>query len=216
MGSIQDLVNDKRYLNAFRGVTIYGVAGTHGSGKDILMDLLVEYGFLQFNTSNSLRQIAYAAFKSTERGGNQAPMGVAGNAYRAAYPGGMVEVGLLEWWFRVGVLPNELKPKGLVIGSIRGTGEAYRLKQVGGKLIVVDADTRVRYERITGRGRADDKISFEEFKEHEAGDMAYGETDPTKLGMAAVMDMADIRIENSGSDIETFKAQALKVLGIAG
>jgi len=210
----QEIVNDQRYIDSFKDVTIYGVAGTNGSGKDSLMDMLVDHGFLLFNTSDSLRQISMAVFKSVDRGGNNAPLGIVGNAFRTAYPGGMVELGLLDWWMRVGVLSADLRPKGLVIGSIRGTGEAKRLKQVGGKLIVVDADPQVRYNRLTGRGRADDHITFEQFMEKEAGDMAVGETDPTKFGMAAVIDMADIRIENNGNDIESFKAQAAKTLNL--
>lgn len=210
-----DIVADERYLKSFEGVTIYGVAGTNASGKDTVMELMAEHGFFVFNTSNGLRQIAHAVFKSTARGGNDAPMGKVGNAFRVAYPGGMVELGLLDWFLKAGVLPDDLKPKGLVIGSIRGTGEAERLKQIGGKLIVTDADQRVRYERITGRNRADDRISFEEFQEHEAGDMAVGETDPTKFGMAAVMDMADIRIVNNDNDLPAFRRQILQALDIA-
>src|SRR5579883_2043984 len=131
----QAIVQDQRYLDAFRGVTIYGVAGTNGSGKDSLMELLVEKGFYCFNTSAALRQISNAVFQSTARGGNETPMGRVGNAVRAAYPGGPVELGLLNWWLQCSVLPKELQPKGLVIGSIRAVGEAKRLKQVGGKLI---------------------------------------------------------------------------------
>lgn len=210
----QDLVASEQYLNSFQGVTIYGVAGTNGSGKDSLMELMAEQGYLVFNTSNALREIAQAVFNSTDRGGNDAPMGKTGNAYRTVYPGGMVEVGLLEWWFRVAALPDELKPKGLVIGSIRGTGEVARLKQVGGKLIVVDADPQVRYQRVQGRNRADDNITFEQFMKKEAGDMAVGQTDPTKFGMAAVIEQADLTIMNNGSDFEVFKADARKALGL--
>jgi hypothetical protein len=178
------------------------------------MELLEAHGFVHFNTSNSLRQISHAVFKSIARGGNEAPLAKVGNAFRQVYPGGMVELGLIDWLMRAAVLPDELRPKGLVIGSIRGTGEARRLKEVGGKLIVTDADPRVRYERIMGRKRADDNITFEEFMEHEAGDLAQGQTDPSQLGMAAVMDMADIRIVNNGNDAEAFKKQVLETLGL--
>lgn len=212
--SQQDLAQDPNYCDSFKGVTIYGVAGTNGSGKDSLMDLLVEHGFLLYNTSDSLRQISQAVFKSIDRGGNDAPLGKVGNAFRTVYPGGMVELGLLDWWMRAEALPPELRPKGLVIGSIRGTGEAKRLKELGGKLIVVEADPYVRYERIASRGRADDHITFGQFIEKEAGDMAVGETDPAKFGMAAVIDVADIRIENNGSAIEAFKREAERVLGL--
>jgi dephospho-CoA kinase len=211
-----ELLSDPRYRKSFEGVTIYGVAGTNGSGKDSLMDFLVDrHHFLLFNTSNNLRQVAQAVFQSTQRGGNDTPMGRVGNAYRTAYPGGTVELGLLDWWMRISILPEDLRPKGLVIGSIRGTGEAKRLKEFGGKLIVVDADPKVRYSRIFGRGRADDKqLSFEDFIAREAGDMAVGETDPTRFGMAAVIDMADIRIENNGNSFETFNALVEQTLGL--
>ncbi len=210
----QELVQDPRFRENFKGVTIYGVAGTNGSGKDSLMALLEEHGFLLFNTSDSLRQISQAVLGSIERGGNDAPLGRIGNAERATYPGGTVELGLLDWWVRVGHLPADLHPKGLVIGSIRGVGEARRLKEFGGQLVIVDADPQVRYGRITERGRADDHKSFEEFLQRETADLAVGETDPTKLGMAAVIEMADIRLENNGNDIEAFKAYATKSLGL--
>ncbi len=211
----QEVVHDPSFVSSFKDVTIYGVAGTNGSGKDSLMDMLVErHGFLLFNTSNSLRQISQAVFHSIQRGGNESPLGRVGNAFRVAYPGGMVELGLLDWWIRAGVLPKDLQPAGLVIGSIRGTGEATRLKEAGGKLVVVDADSQVRYARLSNRGRADDHVTFEQFMEKEAGDMAVGETDPTKFGMAAVIGMADIRIENDGNDIEAFKDAAETALGL--
>lgn len=208
----QDIVNDPKYAEAFKSVVIYGVAGTNASGKDSLMELLESQGFLHFNTSNSLRQISQAVFQSTVRGGNETPMGIVGNAFRTAYPGGMVDVGLLDYWLRVGVLPADVKPKGLVIGSIRGTGEVARLKEFGGKLIVTDADPQIRYERISGRGRADDPQSYEDFLKHEMAEMAHGETDPTKFGMAAVIEQADIVITNNTNDIQAFKAEAMRQL----
>jgi len=210
----QEILQDPRYRDSLGGITLYGVAGTNGSGKDSLMELLIDRGFLCFNTSDNLREISQAVFNAIDRGGNDAPLGRGGNAFRTVYPGGMVELGLLKWLVGVDVLPEELRPRGLVIGSIRGTGEAQRLREFGGKLIVIDADPRVRFNRLQGRGRADDNINFEQFLEKEAGDMAVGETDPTKFGMAAVMDMADIRIENSGDDVDAFKAKAVQVLGL--
>ena len=211
-----ELLKDSRYRKSFEGATIYGVAGTNGSGKDSLMDFLVDrHHFLLFNTSNNLRQVAQAVFQSTQRGGNDTPMGRVGNAYRTAYPGGTVELGLLDWWMRISVLPKDLQPRGLIIGSIRGTGEAKRLKEFGGKLIVVDADPKVRYERIFGRGRVDDKqLSYEDFVAREAAEMAVGETDPTRFGMAAVIDMADIRIENNSDSIEAFSQTVEEALRI--
>lgn len=208
----QELVQNAWYRDSFRDVEIYGVAGTNGSGKDLLMDFLVEQGFLLFNTSNALREVAQAVFQSIDRGGADSPLGRVGNAYRVAYPGGTVELGLFKWWTHISLLPPELQPRGLVIGSIRGTGEAKRLKEFGGKLVVVDADPHVRFGRLQGRGRADDDVTFEQFVAKEAAEMAVGETDPTKFGMAAVIDMADIHVENNGDSVETFRGEIKNTL----
>ncbi len=211
----QRLIAQQDYIDSFKGLTIYGVAGTNGSGKDSLMDFFANRGFLVYNTSDNLRRIASAVLNSTARGGNDSPLGRVGNAQRTAYPGGTVDLGLLDWWIQAGQLPDDLKPRGLVIGSIRGTGEAKRLKEFGGKLIVLDADIKIRYQRLASRRRVDDVgLTFEEFKKHENGDMAVGQTDPTKFGMAAVIEQADIRIDNTGDDLAHFHTHIINTLGL--
>lgn len=210
-----ELVADSRYLDAFKNVTIYGVAGTNGSGKDTVLDVLGELDFYTFNNGDALRKISLLALGSTGRGSNDAPAPRIANVQRARYPGGMVELGLLQYWIQVLHLPPELQPAGLATGSIRGVNEAKRLKQLGGKLIVTDADPLVRYERFKNRGRYYEKsISFEQFQAEELGEMGTPESDPTKLGMAEVISMGDITITNDSSDIEAFKQQVRERLGL--
>lgn len=210
-----EVTRDQRFKEAFAGVVIYGVAGTNGSGKDTILDLMAEHGFLAFNTSNGLRQITMAVMGTTQRGGNDSPTGKIANAQRSVYDGGMVSLGLIDYWARVLHMPKELHPKGLVIGSIRAVGEVETLKNFGGKLIVVDADPRIRYRRLTSRGRAYEKqISFEQFIAEEEAEMGRSETDPSKFGIAQVMKMADITITNDSDDLEMFKAHAREKLGL--
>lgn len=202
----QELVQDPRFKESFAGLTLYGVTGTNGSGKDALMDFMAENGFFVYNTSDDLRQIANAVLKSTARGGNDSPMGRVGNAERAMYPGGPTDLGLIDWWARAAHLPQDLKPRGLVIGSLRAVGEVNRLKEFGGKLIMVDADPAVRYARLKKRGRAyEENISYQDFLKEDTAELAPDATDPTKFGMAAVFKMTDITIENASDDIEVFK-----------
>lgn len=211
----QELLDDPRFKAVFESITLYGVAGTNGSGKDTLMELFKELRFFVYNTSADLRELSYAVFGNTNRGGNQTPMGQIGNAERAVYPGGMVDLGLLDWWMRAAHLPEQLRPRGLVIGSIRAAGEAVRLKEFGGKLLVTDADANIRYGRLQSRLRADERnISFEEFVQQEKNELAVGETDPAKFGMAKVIDMADIVLLNEFNDVERFKKDAKAQLGI--
>jgi dephospho-CoA kinase len=211
----QEVTRDERFKKAFEGVTIYGVAGTNGSGKDTILDVMAECGFFSFNTGDALRQISLAVMGTTQRGGNDSPTGKIANAQRALYDGGMVTLGLIDYWARVLHMPKELQPKGIVIGSIRAVGEVEILKKFGGKLIVVDADPQVRYKRVTGRGRAYEKqISFEQFLKEEEGEFGRNEIDPTKFGLFHIMPMADITIDNDSDNLESFKANARKRLGL--
>lgn len=211
----QEVTRDGRFKKAFEGVTLYGVAGTNGSGKDTILDVMAEAGFYTFNTGDALRQISLAVMGTTQRGGNDSPTGKIANAQRSLYDGGMVTLGLIDYWARVLHMSKELHPKGIVIGSIRAVGEVETLKKFGGKLIVVDADPQVRYKRITGRGREYEKqISFEQFIKEEEGELGRNETDPTKFGLLHIMPMADITIDNNSADLNSFKANAREKLGL--
>lgn len=212
------LVNDQRYLSSFSNTVVLGVTGTNGSGKDSMMNILSEHGFVVYNTGDHLRQIALASLGSINRGGNDSPSGRIGNAERVRFPGGMVELGLIDWWAHAGHLSDDLRPRGLVIGSIRGTGEVEQLKKVGGKLVVTDADRQVRYQRMLSRKRSDEVgLSFEQFCQNDDAELAVGETDPTKFGMDAVIKQADSVIYNDGSleDFRRLMIEELKKIGVS-
>ncbi len=87
--------------------------------------------------------------------------------------------------------------KSAVIESIRAIGEAEALKEQGGILLSVDADQKIRYERIHGRASVLDNVTFEEFKAQEAREMHSD--DVNNQNIAAVMDMADFTIMNNES-----------------
>ncbi|HTB49113.1 MAG TPA: hypothetical protein VK712_03455 [Verrucomicrobiae bacterium] len=217
MGLHNELVHDPRFKQAFEGVELFGVAGSNGSGKDTLLAMFAELGYFVFNTGDSLRQITTAVMGTTQRGGNDSPTGRIANAQRAVYPGGMVSLGMIDYWARILHMPPELRPRGLAIGSIRAVGEAKTLQEFGGKLICVDADPQARYERVVSRGRAyESRISFEQFIAEDDAEMGVSETDPTKFGLAQVMKMADISLDNSGEDVGKFVAFARQKVGLDG
>lgn len=211
----QELVHDPRFQEAFRGVKLFGVVGTNGSGKDTLLTMFKEAGFIIFNTGDTLRQISTAVMGTTQRGGNDSPTGRIANSQRSEYPGGMVSLGLIDYWAKILHMPEELRPSGLAIGSIRAVGEAETLHDFGGVLIAVDADPHVRYERIVARARDyEKKISFEQFMAEDEAEMGSNETDPTKFGTIQVMKMADINLDNSDNDLEAFLQSARQKVGI--
>lgn len=111
------------------------------------------------------------------------------------------------------------KYKGIVVGSLRHPGEADRVHELGGKMIWVDADPRLRYDRIQKNlaeragTHAEQGKTFEKFLAEEKREMTpIG--DEATLNMSAVKERADITIMNNGNDIEAFKDATEKALGL--
>ena len=83
-------------------------------------------------------------------------------------------------------------------------------------MIWLDADPKVRYERITrgGRGRdAEDSKTFEEFMAEQEAEMKHS-GDAATLSIADVRDRCDIFIDNSGETIAEFETLISGELGL--
>ena len=64
-------------------------------------------------------------------------------------------------------------------------------------MISIDADSRLRYERLCSRGRTGDTDSWEKFVEQEKKE--ENNDDPNKQQLSRTMKMADYNIDNSGT-----------------
>lgn len=77
-------------------------------------------------------------------------------------------------------------------------GEVEALKQKEHFLLfAIDADPKVRYERVVLRASETDKISYEEFVANEQREM--NNIDPTKQNISACMQLADHLFTNDGT-----------------
>jgi dephospho-CoA kinase len=183
---------------------IIGIGGTNGSGKDTFGEILrKDFGWFFISVSDLLRHEASRRSLEVERR----------NLRKIS----------AEWRekFGVGVLMDKAveefeKQKdnysGLVISNLRNPGEADEIHKLGGKVVWVDADQKVRYQRIEARLRsAEDHKTYEQFIKEEQEEMGYG-GDENSLHMAAVKAKADIFIENNSNDVESFKKAAQKAL----
>jgi dephospho-CoA kinase len=86
--------------------------------------------------------------------------------------------------------------KNTIIESIRAVGEVEALQgKENFRLFAVDADPKIRYERIVLRGSETDKISYDEFVMNEEREM--NNTDPTKQNVSSCMKMADHMFTNN-------------------
>ncbi|MEA2075796.1 MAG: AAA family ATPase [Euryarchaeota archaeon] len=89
----------------------------------------------------------------------------------------------------------------IVIDGIRGVAEVETFKKefdTDFVLVRIEAPLDLRYERIKTRGRGDDLLNIEEFKEREERERRWG--------MGEAMEKADKVIKNEGS-LEEFKEQ---------
>ena len=189
---------------------IFGLAGTLASGKDTVANLLAEkHGFLHVSTSDMLRAEKKRVFGDSPEALLQRNDPYANKLRETKGPGVLVLLAKEEYE------RNKSKyPGGLVASGIRSIGEAEEIKKMGGKIIFVDADSKVRYGRISGRNRDsnDSSVSYDEFMAMERSESEVDPDDKTIQNIPAMKDRADIFLENNGNDIEAFKNEAEKAL----
>lgn len=173
---------------------IVGVSGTNGAGKDVLGDLLRdEKNYTVVSLSDILRQeLTREGLEHTREN-----LSARSRQIRQSEGDGAMSRRTLE---------QHRDKDGLVITSIRTPGEAEEIQKAGGIVVWVDADQRVRYDRLAAarRGRVTDEISFEEFQDQEAGEMK-----PTikggGLNMAGVKARADQTIINEFESLTAYQ-----------
>jgi dephospho-CoA kinase len=182
---------------------IIGITGTLGAGKGTIVDyLLKEKGFLHFSVR------AFIAEEITRRGMavNRDSMVLVANGLRKNNSPSYITDCLYEKALITG--------KNSIIESIRTPGEVYSLREKGSfYLLAIDADPKVRYERISLRKSETDNISFETFLDNEKREM--NSTDPNAQNIKKCMDLADFKLWNNGT-MEQLNRQVEAVLNEIG
>jgi len=182
--------------NSQAGYRIIGISGTNGAGKDTVGQILAEHhGWLFVSVSEYLRDEARKRGLPIEREN----LRMISAEWRRKYGlGVLVDMAAEEF------KKSNHKYKGLAVVPMRNPGEAQEVKNLGGKIVWVDADPKVRYQRIFSRARsAEDNKSFEQFLQEEKAEMEH-EGDHHTLSMSGVKALADTFIDNSGNDPRVF------------
>lgn len=165
---------------------IVGITGMIGAGKGAVVDCLVHNGFLHY----SVRAFLTEEVERRQLPLHRASMLAVANELRATYGASHIIETLLE---RAGAAGGNI-----VVESIRAPGEAALLHTLPNAFLVsVDADIRLRYERISRRGSVTDTISFEQFAEDERRETTS--TSSTDSNLTVCRTMADAVICNEGT-----------------
>lgn len=191
-------LGDDILINMKEKQVMLGITGTNGAGKGTVVEYLVkEKNFRHFSASGLITE----EIIKREIPVNRDSMIAVGNDLREKYGSGYIAEELIR-------KAGESQDK-TIIESIRTPGEVKKLKEKGGILLAVDADPKIRYQRILKRGSNKDLVSFEEFMEQEKKEMESN--DPNKQNLLACRLMADYVLQNN-TTIDELNGEIEKIL----
>lgn len=172
---------------------IIGITGTLGAGKGTIVDYLKEhYGYRHYSVRGYLKEEALRRGMEL----NRDTFVVVANDLRAKNGPSYIIDQLYLQAAKCG--------ENAIIESVRTPGEVESLRKRGHFLLFgVDADPKIRYERVVGRGSETDHISFETFLENEEREM--GSNNPNHQNIGRCMYMADYVFTNNGDFDELYR-----------
>lgn len=166
---------------------IIGITGTIGAGKGTIVDYLEkDKGFEHY----SVRGYLIGEIKKRGLEVNRDSMTSVANDLRAQHSPSYI----IDQLFALA----KANGKNCVIESIRTPGEIDSLrKKEKFYLFAVDADPKIRFQRIRTRASETDKVDFETFLANEKREMDTN--DPNKQNLQKCISMADYVFDNNGT-----------------
>ena len=184
-------------------IKIIAVAGTNGSGKDTLGEVLADYDWLAVSVSDFLRDEVKKRGLPVEREN----LRMVSAEWRRQYGMGVLVDKAVERFKQ-----TDRRYRGVVAIPMRNAGEAKHANDLGATLVWVDADPQLRYQRIYSRQRSpEDQKTFEQFQAEEQAEI-HRTGDKATLSLAAVKDLADIFITNDSNNLQDFRQIVQKAL----
>lgn len=190
------------------GLHIIGISGTNGAGKDTVGHILaVHHGYLFLSVTDVLR----AELRQRGQPIDREHLRQLSAEWRREFGYGVLIDRAYDEFKK-----QENLYAGLAIASLRNPHEVDRVHELGGTVVWLDADQKLRYERVQAnaiaRGRAaEDNRTFEQFKAEEEIEM-HSSGDEATLNMAGVRDKSDIMLQNGGNDISLLEEEINELL----
>lgn len=167
-------------------MNIIGITGTLGAGKGTIVEYLIrKYGYYHYSVRG------YLIDEVNRRGLpiNRDTFVEVANDLRAHHSPSYITDELYK--------QAESKGFDAIIESVRTPGEVDSLrKNPHFVLLAVDADPKIRYQRIVNRNSETDHVSYHTFIENEQREMSS--TDPNCQNVGKCMQMADYVLQNNG------------------
>lgn len=178
---------------------IIGLTGKNGSGKGAVAEILKTAGYVYYSLSDVLREELRKKGKETSRQN----LTEFANELRQNQGAGCLAL----------IVGERLEPdQNYVIDSIRHPMEVEILrKQPNFNLLAVEADPKIRFNRIQSRQREGDSKTYEEFLEQEAKEAAGKKATDQQLNKT--MEMSDARIENRET-LEDLHAKVIQIVQV--
>jgi dephospho-CoA kinase len=187
---------------------LIGIAGAAGAGKDVVADMLCRlYDAENLSTGDFVRAITRFIYRlpADFNPVRDQLYEVATYIRTEINPATTIKMCMLQ--------AKALNVRHALLTGLRSTGEADAIRAGGGIVIGVDADTRIRYNRIYTRQRdSEARKSYDEFllqDDHENKGIAR--TGGLR-GIRAIITEADIVLDNNGS-MEALEEQVRTKLG---
>ena len=176
---------------------IIGLTGKNGAAKGVVADFLKAGGFAYYSLSDMIRE------DITSRGEIVSRETLIAAGRRLREDGGP------------SVLADKILPKldidkNYIVDSIRNPAEVRALRSRKDFFLVnVDADQKIRFERIKSRARENDPTEFNKFVELEERELKSA--DPAAQQLEATAALADVTVVNNES-IRELESQMKEVL----
>jgi dephospho-CoA kinase len=166
---------------------IVGITGTLGAGKGTIVEYLAQkMGFAHL----SVRDFITCEIEKRGLPVDRDSMTAVANDLRAHHSPSYI----VDQLYAQARKSNQ----NCIIESIRTPGEIDSLKSKGSFfLFAVDADPKIRYQRIRLRKSATDNVGFETFLDNEKREMTS--SDPNKQNLQKCRQMADHVFQNNGT-----------------
>ncbi|MBI2092944.1 MAG: AAA family ATPase [Deltaproteobacteria bacterium] len=162
---------------------IIGLTGKNGCGKGVVADFLQTMGYHYHSLSDVIRDEVLARGKKITR----ELLTDTGNELRTTYGPSVLADRVLA----------KLDPeKNYIVDSVRNPFEVEALRRRKDfYLLMIDAEPKIRFERLKARGREKDPEDYDSFLKQEAKEA--GSNDPNAQQLNRTCDMADAKVENN-------------------